>query len=201
MIGVIEYGAGNYGSVINAFRYLGIDTMPISSSKDLNAVRHVVLPGVGAFKACIDRLRARGLCDALQDVVREGDKHILGICVGMQMLASEGTEHGNAEGLGIIPGSVVPIQGNVRVPHIGWAELELSGRCPLFEGISGEDAFYFVHSFHFVPENCEHVSAVCQYGERFAAVVTKDTVTGVQFHPEKSQLAGLQLLRNFSRLS
>ena len=200
MIGVIEYGAGNYGSVINAFRYLGIETLPVTSAKDLDGVRHIVLPGVGAFQACVDRLRARGLFEALQNVASRGDQYLLGICVGMQMLASAGTEHGTAEGLGIIPGSVVPIQGDVRVPHIGWAEIQLPTASPLFEGIGAEDTFYFVHSYNFLPENREHVGALCQYGGEITAAIAKDNVAGVQFHPEKSQLAGLQLLQNFSRL-
>jgi len=203
-IGLIDYGAGNFTSVLNAFARLGIDTVPISTPAGLGEADRLVLPGVGAFKTAVDRLEVHSLVDALRTHVLENRKLLLGICVGMQILADVGHEFGATSGLGYVPGMCEMIPGaerGLRVPHMGWNEVTFLKSSPLFEGIGNGDTFYFVHSYHLNPADPGDVLATTEYGGAITAAVGRDNVLGVQFHPEKSQNNGLRVLRNFASMN
>lgn len=206
MIAVIDYAAGNIRSVCNALGALETEFVLTSNPMDLVDADGVILPGVGAFGHCMATLRESGMVEALNEVVFEGGTPYLGICLGMQFLATVGLEHGEHEGLGWIDGTCAMIEPNdsaYRVPHIGWNDLDIVQETPLFEAIEDELVYYFVHSYHFVPseDSLKYVSATCQHGGVVAASVQKDNIFGVQFHPEKSQRAGLSLLSNFLKLT
>ncbi len=213
-VAIIDYGSGNLRSVEKALeraaREAGVDAN-IDVTDDAALIRRadrIVLPGVGAFRACMEGLRARpGVLEALEHVVLVEGRPFLGVCVGMQLLADRGREFGGHDGLGWIAGEVdllpCPLPGDdpaFRVPHMGWNEVALRKPHPLFENIEDE-AFYFAHSFRFVPENDANMIGVCHHGVRLAAAVGRDNIFGVQFHPEKSQTAGIALLKNFLQWS
>lgn len=202
MIGIIDYGMGNIRSVRNALSYLGEDATLASNPESLADCDRFILPGVGAFGDARDQLRARGLDAALDEQVRGKGKPLLGVCLGMQLLARESEEHGKHEGLGWFDATVERFpHGGARlpVPHLGWNSIDVQNDHPVFAGLRGErSTFYFVHSFRVVDANPgEVVAATCDYGDSFVAALAKDNVVGVQFHPEKSQDNGLQLLTNF----
>ena len=200
LIGIIDYGMGNLGSVANAFECLGCTTRVATEPQALADVDRIVLPGVGAFGDGINNLRTGGWIPALDKQVREGKKPFLGLCLGMQLLASRGTEHGEWDGLDWIPGIVTritPTDSSIRIPHIGWNDVEVVKHEGLYRNVNGEQSFYFVHSYAFHPEDKSSVSAWCQHGERFAASVELGNIFATQFHPEKSQRCGLAVLRNF----
>jgi len=199
MIAIIDYGMGNLRSVQKAFEYLGKQAVITDKASDLIDASHVVLPGVGAFKDAICALKGSGIVDALKREIDKG-KPFLGICLGMQMLLDVSREDGEHKGLGLIGGEVVRFQTKLKVPHIGWNEVKLKKRTPLFEGVDDLN-FYFVHSYHADGCRAEDVETTCDYGYEFVSSVNKDNVWGVQFHPEKSGDAGLKLLSNFARLS
>lgn len=202
-VGVIDCGSGNLTSVRNALRYLGAEVELIRHPVQLAHASHIVLPGVGSFPDLMERLTATGFADALPNEMTHKAKPFLGICIGMQVLATTGLEFETCPGLGIIPGQVRPIdtsRTNERLPHVGWNEVEASASSPLYEGMD-QPAFYFVHSFHLVPDDPACVTGTCTYGEGITASVQRDNIFGVQFHPEKSQHDGLRLLRNFLHLS
>ena len=202
MLGVINYGSGNYRSVCNALDFLLIDYLEMKTAQDLTGVSHIILPGVGAFNDCMARLNELHLVDDLKREVLENKKLFLGICVGHQILMSWGTEFEKREGLGWINGSTEKLisKNNLPVPHIGWTEVYSSSDNPLFKKIDAGSTFYFVHSFYVKPESIEDTLATSQYGIEFVAAIQRDNIFGVQFHPEKSQENGLQLLRNFSEM-
>lgn len=198
-IAIVDYGMGNLGSVANAFARLGVPCETTADPARLRAARAIVLPGVGAFRAAMQNLRSRGLDQALDDEVRGRGKPFLGICLGLQLIAEDSTEHGFERGLGWIPGHVerlAPVQ--QPVPHVGWNELRPVAASPLFDKVGGGAHFFFDHSYHL---RCpaELVTARCDYGGDWVAAVQKDHIHAVQFHPEKSQRNGLRLLRNFTR--
>lgn len=202
MIAVINYGIGNLQSVANALEATGVAFTVIEEPDRLSSFPKAILPGVGAFGACMDALKAKGFKEAVLSHAKAG-KPLLGICVGMQMLADSGTEFGNRAGLGLIPGTVVqiPRKGKeIRLPHIGWNPLMVTKPCPLMDGLPAETSAYFVHSFHFMAENDSDISATVQYGSRVTAAVSHEKIFGVQFHPEKSQMVGLKILANFAAL-
>lgn len=201
-VGLVDYGAGNYTSVRNALRHIGADVDPVRTPADLERQTHVVLPGVGAFAACMRRLESAALVEPLQARIADRDRPFLGICVGMQLLAAIGREFEDYPGLGAIEGEVtrLPVDGELRLPHIGWNTVTLRDGAPLFAGLGDAPTFYFVHSYHLVPENADVIAATCEYGSQVTAAVRNGSVYGVQFHPEKSQQAGLGLLRNFLEL-
>jgi glutamine amidotransferase len=200
VVGVVDYGAGNFASVVNALRHVGAEVEPVRTAAQLAGQRRVVLPGVGAFGACMRRLEQAGLIEPLREFLAERQRAFLGICVGMQLLAAVGREFGDHAGLGAIDGEVRRIEpGELRLPHIGWNEVEHDGD-ELFDGLGERQSFYFVHSYQLVPEEREAVIATCEYGEPVTAAVRVGRAWGVQFHPEKSQRAGLALLSNFTRL-
>ena len=205
---IIDYGSGNLRSAAKAFEHAvaaaGLDlTVDITArADDVGRASHVVLPGVGAFADCKQGLEALpGMVDALERAVVRQAKPFLGICVGMQLLATTGREHGEHAGLGWIPGEVValePADPSLKIPHMGWNELCLAepGH-PVFEGIAAGSHAYFVHSYGFACADPAHVLATVEYGGAVTAVVGRDNMVGTQFHPEKSQATGLRLITNF----
>jgi glutamine amidotransferase len=201
---ILNYGSGNVESVANLFRQLCDDVRISNSEKDILEATHLILPGVGAFKAAMDLLVATvplGLVE--QRITREGVP-LLGICVGLQVMADVGEEFGETRGLGWIPGRVRQLEvGELTLPHTGWNNLSLSAHThPLLQSITSDADFYFVHSYAYATDTLpEYVLATCDYGAAFPTVLAKGNIMGVQFHPEKSQQAGLQLARNFLSLT
>ncbi len=205
---IIDYGSGNLRSAAKAFERAvaaaGLDlTVDVTArADDVDRASHVVLPGVGAFADCKQGLEALpGMVDALERAVVQQARPFLGICVGMQLMATTGREHGEHAGLGWIPGEVValePADPSLKIPHMGWNELCLTepGH-PVFEGIAAGSHAYFVHSYGFACAAPAHVLATVEYGGALLAVVGRDNIVGTQFHPEKSQATGLRLITNF----
>ncbi|MFD2204859.1 imidazole glycerol phosphate synthase subunit HisH [Kiloniella antarctica] len=204
---IIDYGSGNLRSAAKAYeraaRESGLNT-PVLVTSDPEAVLtadHIVLPGVGAFADCWRGLNATtGMIEALHEQVIQKGKPFMGVCVGMQLMASVGREYKDCEGLGWIPGEVIkmdPEDQNLKIPHMGWNELKVLKKHPVLDGLEDGTHIYFVHSYHYVAENKEHVLAEVNYGHEITAVVSKDNMIGTQFHPEKSQEAGLKLFANF----
>jgi glutamine amidotransferase len=202
-VALIDLDAGNVRSVSNALTHLGVEHRRVHSTEDLEGATHVILPGVGAFAAFMERLVARGFDQALKAAVFERGAAFLGICVGLQVLADRGLEFGETPGLGWIPGRCVRLdaaaEAGLPVPHVGWNTVRSTRPDPLFEGLDADATFYFVHSYHLSPSNPDTV--LTDYGGAVTAAVGKGRVWGVQFHPEKSQHAGLRLLRNFARVA
>lgn len=202
-VAVVDYGVGNIGSICRALTVCGAKPLLTDKEEDFKVVDACILPGVGAFGDAINLLRARNLDSILEEQIIAYDIPILGVCLGMQLLASKGLENGEHTGLGWIPGTVQPFEpkANERVPHVGWNSVDKTHDTPLLEGIpSGED-FYFVHSFHFAVDNPTHAIATTPYCGEFVSVINKGNVFGTQFHPEKSQAIGLKLLKNFIKFS
>ncbi len=201
VVALIDYGAGNLHSVANALKAAGCDGVKVTC--DPNVVRaadRIVLPGVGSFRACAQGLRAiPHLLAAMEERVLVGAAPFLGICVGMQLLASRGVEHGVTPGLGWIPGEVRKIEVTdpaIKVPHMGWNDVALPPHGPGADVLDPGEA-YFLHSYHFVPEDGATVAAMTDHGGGIVAAVARDNLIGVQFHPEKSQSYGLETLRRF----
>jgi glutamine amidotransferase len=202
MIAIVDYNIGNLESVRHALRSVGADARVTAKPEDLRTAERIVLPGVGAFGRCMTNLReSEGILDALREEVREKGKPLLGICVGMQMLATRGEEDGSHEGLGWISGDVRRLEVDrthgLNVPHMGWNALQVERSNGLFDGIGSSATFYFVHSYHFVPNDRSDVAATSEHGEQFVSALVRDNVFATQFHPEKSQHDGLQLLANW----
>jgi glutamine amidotransferase len=196
LIGVVDYGSGNLRSVCKALEAVGARTQLVTGPEALAEVDAVVVPGVGAFADCAANLRATGLWDPLREWLASG-RPFLGICLGYQLLFESSDESPGVAGLGVLPGRVVRFAApGLKVPHMGWNTLS-DLRWPLFRGIPEQTPFYFVHSYYPVPDDPALASATCEYGGRFAAAVSRGALHAVQFHPEKSQAAGLALLRNF----
>lgn len=205
-IGIIDYGVGNLGSLARAFEEIGASAQLFTSPDALSECGALVLPGVGAFTDCMDGLAALGWIAPLKDAVTAG-KPLLGICVGMQLLADfgeEGATDAPTPGLGLIPGRVSHLRSRgctARVPHVGWNALSPTALgAELFQGIPESTDVYFVHSYTFVPDDDETVLAWTDYDVPLVAAVGRGTVWGTQFHPEKSGRAGFQILRNFRTL-
>ena len=199
MIVVIDYGMGNVGSVKNALDFLGVDSTLSRKEEELRRASHIILPGVGAFNDGMNNLKNFGLIPVLKEEVLKKKKPMLGICLGLQLLAEKGEEGGDHEGLGIIKGTVRRFRVDskrFRIPHIGWNDVSPVGDNILFNGISST-IFYFVHSFFLEPTNKDVIAATCSYGEEFTAAIREKNIFGTQFHPEKSQKSGLALLKNF----
>ena len=195
MIGVIDYGMGNRRSVQKALEHVGAQAPVTGDPEELRRCDGLVLPGVGAFPAAMRNLLRLGLAD----LVRQADQPLLGVCLGMQLLFDRSDELEPAEGLGLIPGAVTALNsGGLRLPHIGWNEVRFERASPLTAGLPASGCpFYHVHSFAVRPADSADVIGTSEYGERFATVVQRGTVFGVQFHPEKSSALGLAMLQNF----
>lgn len=202
-VGIIDYGIGNIFSVENALRALKCDVVIATSPAELDGIHKIILPGVGSFPDGISNLNALGFSEYIRNHISSGGK-ILGICLGMQLLLEIGTEGIRTEGLGLIKGVVEPISvtQNCRVPHMGWNNIvsENADDIDLFNGINMESAFYFVHSFHAVLSDDVKVVYTDYCNNKLVAAYQKNNLYGVQFHPEKSQKAGIQLLKNFIAL-
>ncbi len=207
IVGIIDYGSGNIRSVQKSFEKAGslidmeVEVITISSASQLNLVDKIVLPGQGAFADCMKALRnIDNMVNCLNKNVIKEKKIFLGICIGMQLLASESTEHGKNKGLAWVKGRVKKLKRNTKhfkIPHMGWNSVLYSDGHPLFKNIRKEEDFYFVHSYEFVSDAPENILASTKYGNEVVAAVEKDNIVGVQFHPEKSQNAGIQFIKNF----
>ena len=204
-VAIIDYGSGNLRSAAKAFERaaweagLDQDIVVTADAQRVAEAERIVLPGVGAFADCLRGLESLdGMREALERAVVQDGRPFLGICVGMQLLASRGEEFGGCDGLGWIPGAVVPLapSPSFRAPHMGWNAVTAGAPHPVFDGLDGE-AFYFAHSFHFVAENPAHSLGLTAHGEDIAALIGRDNLIGAQFHPEKSQTAGLAFLSRF----
>ncbi len=202
MIKIIDYGMGNLRSVQKALEKLGFEATLCGSADELHGAEKLILPGVGAFRDAIAALKEHGLVDAIREHIA-ADRPFLGICLGLQLLFDKSYEDGEYEGLGIVPGEVVRFedQPGLKIPHMGWNQLQPAGSPRLLEGIPSESHFYFVHSFYVVPRDEDVIAARCEHGTTFTAAIERGNLFATQFHPEKSQNAGLKLLRNFAELS
>lgn len=203
-LGLINYGSGNYASVLNALRYLKVPTLEVLTPGDCRRASHLILPGVGSFAAAMNRLREMDLVRSLEEEVLVKEKPFLGICVGMQVLARWGHEFEVCPGLGFLEGDTVELAARsmgLRSPHMGWNPISTRQESPLLRSLGDPPiSFYFAHGYHLVPKDRSVVVATARYGEEIAACVQVKNILGVQFHPEKSQQAGLALLQNFARL-
>lgn len=203
-VAIVDYGMGNLGSVRRALEECG--AVPVITHDPLTVMNasHIVLPGVGAFSEGMKRLNSRGLAEPVKTASVQHGTPLLGICLGMQLLATTGVEGGETEGLGIIPGSVerlIPGSTAERIPHIGWNEVYWEPGTAISRHLTEVRDFYFVHSYHFIVRNTANIAAVTPYCGKFVSAVVSENVFGVQFHPEKSSKNGFQILKNFLALS
>ncbi|MFL6332907.1 MAG: imidazole glycerol phosphate synthase subunit HisH [Pyrinomonadaceae bacterium] len=196
-VAIIDYGVGNLRSVEKAFHAGGVEAQVSSEESVLRSAAKLVLPGVGAFRACMEALTGHGFDRLVRERVEAGTP-LLGVCVGMQMLFDESEEFGTTSGLGFLKGRVRRFPAGLRVPQVGWNQVGWKGGHALSEGIGDRTFFYFVHSFYCEADDAEAVVGETEYGVTYPSVVTRGNVCGVQFHPEKSQAAGLRLLKNFA---
>lgn len=199
MIAIIDYGMGNLRSVQKGFEKVGIEAAVVKDPALVVRAAGVVLPGVGAFADAMKNLCGVGLDEAVRTSVFEG-KPFLGICLGQQLLFEASEEWGMNRGLSIFPGQVRRLPDGVKVPHMGWNQVEIRRYCPLLEGIPDGSSFYFVHSYFVDPADPDLVVGLTEYGKHFASIVARNNVHGIQFHPEKSSTLGLRILENFGRL-
>lgn len=200
MIGIVDYGMGNLLSVFNAFDYLGSNVKVCRVPEDLKTVDRIVIPGVGAFKDCIARIKSTGFKDALNEEVINKAKPTMGICLGMQLMANKSFEGGEFEGLGWFDAEVVkltPFDQSLRIPNIGWNTISYDQNCPLFKGLPSHPDYYLVHSFYVKANHEEDIVATYDYTFPVTASILKDNIFATQFHPEKSQDYGLKMLENF----
>ena len=199
MIAIVDYGVGNLFSLKSSVDALGVESMVTSDESVLRSADKIILPGVGAFRDAVQKLRATGLDRVVVEEAQKG-KELMGICLGMQMLFEKSFEYGEWEGLGLLKGEIVPLKGfipeDLKIPHMGWNRLIFKKDTPIFKYINNGDAVYFVHSYHAV--GCdESVCAVSEYGSEVTAAVSLGNIHGCQFHPEKSGKVGLAILKAF----
>mgnify|MGYP001161348344 FL=1 len=195
---ILDYGSGNTNSVKNIITYLKYDVIVSNQEVDILKCTHLLLPGVGAFGASMDRIKNRIPLKILESEVIKYEKPFLGICVGMHILADVGFEFGKKGGLGWISGKVEKLDSNgLPLPHVGWNDVRAKKESELVTGLNKNNDFYFVNSYAFKADNSENVVAETEYGSWFTSIIQKDNIFGVQFHPEKSQKAGQLLLKNF----
>ena len=204
---IVDYNSGNISSVINSFKEVAKNKVNIEVTSDLNKIKSsdkVVLPGQGSFKSCVDALnKIEGLSDTLNNFVNTDRKPLLGICVGLQMFADIGYEETETKGLGWIPGKVSKINnqnGKYKLPHIGWNQINIVKDSKIFQNIENNSHMYFVHSYEFIPEDKNVISATTDYSSNIVCSIEKENIFGTQFHPEKSDKTGLNLIQNFLNL-
>jgi imidazole glycerol phosphate synthase, glutamine amidotransferase subunit len=199
MIAIIDYGVGNLFSLASSLKYIGVETLVTNKKEDIEAADRIILPGVGAFEDASRKLYATGLVDTLMEQAAAG-KPLMGICLGMQLLFERSFEYGEFRGLGLVPGDIVPLEGDIspdlKIPQIGWNSLKFEKDDPLFRYIKEGEYVYFVHGYY--ARRGENTAATTNYGTDITAVVRKGNVCGTQFHPEKSGSTGLNILRAFS---
>ena len=195
-ITIIDYGVGNFRNVQKAFEYVGATAHISDAIADIETAQALVLPGVGAFGDAMNNIRRRDFESPILAAVKAG-KPMMGICVGLQLLFDESEEMGRHQGLGILPGKICRFRHGLTVPHMGWNQIEPERNHALLRGIDPGDFAYFAHSFYADPTRTEDVIARTEYGHRYPSIVGRDNVCAIQFHPEKSQHAGLQILKNF----
>ena len=201
---IVDYNSGNISSVINSFTEVAKGTVNLEVTSDLNKIKSsdkVVLPGQGSFKSCIDALNSiNGLIDTLDEFVINKKKPLFGICVGLQMFADVGYEETETKGLGWISGKVSKIDnknGEYKLPHIGWNQINIVKDSKIFKDVENNSHMYFVHSYEFIPEDKDVISATTDYSSKVVCSVEKDNILGTQFHPEKSDKIGLKIIKNF----
>lgn len=202
-VAIIDYGMGNLLSVQRAFEKCGYEAIITQRPDDLYLADRIVLPGVGAFSDAMANLNTYGWIKPLKDSVINDQVPLLGICLGMQLLADISFEGGETHGLGLIPGQVVKLSPSLeaeRVPHVGWNDIFVRNHHPVFKGIEDNSNYYFVHSYHFVPKSEKDIGSTTPYCGEFVSAVVHDNIIGTQFHPEKSQKKGFQLLKNFMEM-
>ena len=204
---IVDYKSGNIRSVINSFKEVAQDKVKIEVTSDVSKIKisdKVVLPGQGSFKSCVDALRSiNGLVDTLNDFAMNKKKPLLGICVGLQMFADIGYEDSETKGLGWMPGKVIKIDnqnGKYKLPHIGWNQINIVKDSKLLKDIKDNSHMYFVHSYEFIPSDRNSISATTDYSSKHVCAVEKENIFGTQFHPEKSEKAGLKMINNFLSL-
>ena len=196
MITIIDYKSGNLRSISNSFKKIGVDAVITSDPTEIANAKHLVLPGVGAFGTAMENIEP--FKDVIFEYIDDG-KPFLGICLGLQVLLSSSEESPGVKGLDIFKGHVAKIPEGRKIPHMGWNQLKQVKDCPILDGVDGKD-FYFVHSYHAVLDDDSNLSAVVDYGIDLTAAVSKDNVFATQFHPEKSGVPGLKILKNFVNL-
>jgi len=202
MIAIIDYGMGNLRSVEKGFLKVGADVRVTNKPEDVMNADGVVLPGVGAFRDCMGELTNLNLINAVVESIQKG-KPYLGICLGLQVLFSESDEFGKCNGLDILKGKVIRFDlenKELKIPQMGWNQLNIKNNNPLFEGVPDKSYFYFVHSYYVAPDDSSVIATTTDYGIEFTSSVWKDNIYAVQFHPEKSQALGLRVLRNFGKI-
>ena len=204
---IVDYKSGNISSVINSFKEVAENKVKIEVTSDVSKIKStdkVVLPGQGSFKSCVDALQSiKGLVDCLNEFVMNKKKPLLGICVGLQMFADVGYEESETNGLGWIPGKVTKIDnqnGKYKLPHIGWNQINLVKDSKILKDIKDKSHMYFVHSYEFVPNDKNIISATIDYSSKHVCAVEKENIFGTQFHPEKSDKTGLKIINNFINL-
>ena len=204
---IVDYNSGNISSVINSFKEVAKEKDNIEVTSDLSKIKSsdkLVLPGQGSFKSCVDALnRINGLVETLNEFVINNKKPLLGICVGLQMFADIGYEETETKGLGWISGKVTKIdnqEGKYKLPHIGWNQINIIKGSKIFKEIENDSHMYFVHSYEFIPEDKNVISATTDYSSNIVCSVEKDNIFGTQFHPEKSDIIGLKIIKNFINL-
>lgn len=195
---IIDYGMGNIQSLMSALRYVGVKNVGVSSDYEtLKKADRLVLPGVGSFAKAIKNIKEKNLDIVLHELVIKTKKPILGVCLGMQLMCLSSTEHGENAGLGFVEGIVTRFNdSDVKVPHIGFNQVEVNTQSKLYHGMNGQIDFYFIHSFR-MNDTCDMNQSLCKYGDKFIASYEIDNIAGVQFHPELSQRNGLKVIKNF----
>lgn len=199
-IAVVDYGMGNLRSVQKGFEKVGVDALVTDDPEAVNRAAAVVLPGVGAFADAIGRLRETGLAEAVVAAVNSG-RPFLGVCLGLQLLFERSYEDGEHVGLGIFKGTVERLPDGVKIPHMGWNQVKQTVKLPVLKGIPDNSDFYFVHSYAARPTDESIIATTTEYGSRLVSGVAKDNIVAFQFHPEKSGLVGLEILRNFGKFA
>ena len=202
MIAIINYGLGNLSSIQNMCRRLNVNAVITNDPEKITEASKLILPGVGHFKKGMENLQASGLKSLLDELVLERKKPILGICLGAQLMTKH-SEEGDVDGLGWVDAVTVRFKDNIKglkVPHMGWSEINANSHCPLWADLPEEPRFYFVHTYHFSFEAQEEVSATSKYSYDFACAFQKENIFGTQFHPEKSHKFGMKIIENFNKL-